>query len=141
MKEFFTDLLGNLGYGAIVAVIGIFVVFLGLVLIILSIYGISGVLKKIEQLKEKLKDRKAEKAAAAKEEPVAEAVQEPAVIEATPREPVYEESENTDDSELIAVIAAAIAAIDGGSKPFVIRSVRRVAGWKNAARAEQVYKY
>ena len=43
--------------------------------------------------------------------------------------------------ELIAVIAAAIAAYDGGSKNLVVKSVRRVNGWKNAARSEQVYKF
>ena len=41
MNEFFTELLGNLGYGAIVAVIGILFVFIGLILIIAAIYAIS----------------------------------------------------------------------------------------------------
>ncbi|MBR3928502.1 MAG: OadG family protein [Clostridia bacterium] len=123
-----SEILSNLGYGAVVAIIGLAVVFVGLILIIASIYAISWVLKK-------LTGGKKEKAPKAEPAPVPAPVAAPAV------EPADEEIEVTDDNELIAVIAAAIAAMDGGSKPFVIRSVRRVAGWKNAARAEQVYKY
>lgn len=119
-------LLSNLGYGAVVAVIGLAVVFLGLVLIIASIYAISWVLKK-------LTGEKKEKAPKAEEAP--------APVSAPAAEPVVEEIAVTDDNELIAVITAAIAAMDGGNKNFVVRSVRRVSGWKNAARAEQVYKY
>lgn len=121
-------LLSNLGYGAVVAVIGLAVVFLGLVLIIASIYAISWVLKK-------LTGEKKEKAPKAEEAPA------PAPVSAPAAEPVVEEIAVTDDNELIAVITAAIAAMDGGNKNFVVRSVRRVSGWKNAARAEQVYKY
>lgn len=121
-------LLSNLGYGAVVAVIGLAVVFLGLVLIIASIYAISWVLKK-------LTGEKKEKA------PKAEVAPAPASAAAPVAEPVVEEISVTDDIELIAVITAAIAAMDGGNKNFVVRSVRRVSGWKNAARAEQVYKY
>ena len=46
MNEFFTELLGNLGYGAIVAVIGILFVFIGLILIIAAIYAITPVFKR-----------------------------------------------------------------------------------------------
>ena len=143
MNEFFTELLGNLGYGAIVAVIGLLFVFIGLILIICAIYAISGLLKKIEKAGEKRSKRKAEKAAAKENEKAAEPVVEavPAPQPAPVEEIAQETEEVTDDNELIAVIAAAIAAMDGGSKPFVIRSVRRVAGWKNAARAEQILKY
>ena len=127
MKEF----LSNLGYGATTAVIGIAVVFVGLILIILSIYGISAILNIG-------KNKKKEEAAAA---PISEPAPAP-VVESAPAEEAAEEIVPvTDDNELIAVIAAAIAAMDGGSKPLVIRSVRRVNGWKNAARAEQVLKY
>lgn len=143
MNEFFTELLGNLGYGAIVAVIGLLFVFIGLILIIAAIYAISGLLKKIEKAGEKRSKRKAEKAAAKEIEKAAEPVVEavPAPQPASVEGIAQETEEVTDDNELIAVITAAIAAMDGGSKNFVIRSVRRVAGWKNAARAEQVYKY
>ena len=123
-----SEILSNLGYGAVVAIIGLAVVFVGLILIIASIYAISWVLKKLTGEK-KEKTPKAEDASA------------PAPVSAPAAEPIVEEIAVTDDNELIAVITAAIAAMDGGSKNFVIRSVRRVAGWKNAARAEQVYKY
>ena len=46
-----------------------------------------------------------------------------------------------DDAELIAVIAAAIAAFDNSGKNLVVRKVRRVSGWKDAARSEQVYHF
>ncbi len=123
-----SEILSRLGYGAVVAVIGLAVVFVGLILIIASIYAISWVLKKLTGLKK-------EKA------PKAEAAPAPVQVAAPVEAPVVEEVNVSDDNELIAVITAAIAAMDGGSKNFVIRSVRRVAGWKNAARAEQVYKY
>ena len=123
-----SEILSRLGYGAVVAVIGLAVVFVGLILIIASIYAISWVLNK-------LTGNKKEKA------PKAEAAPAPAKVAAPVEAPVVEEINVSDDNELIAVITAAIAAMDGGSKNFVIRSVRRVSGWKNAARAEQVYKY
>ena len=126
------NLLGNLGYGGIVAAIGIFIVFLGLIIIICMIYLISFLLRKLSG-----EGKKKEEAPAPAPAP-ALVVEVPAPVQEAPS--VVEEN-LCDDTELIAVITAAIAAMDGGSKPFVIRSVRRVAGWKNAARAEQVYKY
>ncbi len=121
------NILSNLGYGGIVAAIGMLVVFAGLIIIITMIYIISAFLRKLNGEGKKAEEKPAP-APAAVPAPVVEA---PAVIE-----------ENlVDDTQLIAVITAAIAAMDGGSKNFVIRSVRRVSGWKNAARAEQVYKY
>ncbi|MBQ3080443.1 MAG: OadG family protein [Clostridia bacterium] len=119
MNQFFS----NLGYGAMVTVIGLAVVFIGLILIICSIYAISAILNS--------KKKKTRKEAAA---PV------PAPAAPTEPEPIVE-TEEVNDTELIAVIAAAIAAMDGSNKSLVIRSVRRVTGWKNAARAEQVFKY
>ena len=68
--------------------------------------------------------------------PVAAPVAAPApVAEAAP---VVEET--VDDAELIAVIAAAIAAYDN-NKTLVVRNVRRVSGWNGAARREQVYRF
>ncbi len=52
-----------------------------------------------------------------------------------------DDAQDVGTDELIAVIAAAIAAYDGGSRNLVVKSVRRVNGWKNAARSEQVYKF
>ena len=54
---------------------------------------------------------------------------------------MVEESAVVDDSELIAVIAAAIAAFDNSGKRLVVRKVRRVPGWKDAARSEQIYHF
>ena len=45
------------------------------------------------------------------------------------------------DPQVVAVIAAAVAAMDANGKPLVIRSIRRAPGWKRAARAEQVYRF
>ena len=45
------------------------------------------------------------------------------------------------DPQVVAVIAAAIAAMDSAGKPLAIRSIRRVTAWNRAARAEQVYRF
>ena len=45
------------------------------------------------------------------------------------------------DPQVVAVIAAAVAAMDANGKPLVIRSIRRSPGWKRASRAEQVYRF
>ena len=45
------------------------------------------------------------------------------------------------EPQVVAVIAAAVAAMDANGKPLVIRSIRRAPGWKRAARAEQVYRF
>ena len=45
------------------------------------------------------------------------------------------------DPQVVAVIAAAVAAMDANGKPLVIRSIRRAPDWKRAARAEQVYRF
>ena len=54
-------------------------------------------------------------------------------------EPVVEE-EGVDE-ELIAVIAAAIAAFDQTGAKLVVRSVRRKGAWGKASREEQVYRF
>lgn len=62
-----------------------------------------------------------------KTEPVVQAKPEPAVVE--------EETDVTDDLELVAVISAAIAAAEGTSADgFVVRSIKRVnnAKWRKA---------
>lgn len=117
----------KIGYGGITAVIGIIIVFTGLLIII----GCLVLMSKAFKAAEKCKQKKAEKAAA----------QTPAPAPAPVAEVAVEPEEVTDDSELIAVIAAAIAAFDFGGKSVAIKSVRRVNGWKNAARSEQVYKF
>lgn len=122
--------LSRLGYGGITAVIGILIVFVGLTIIIFSLV----IMAKLFQAFEKRKAEKAQRAAAAEAAASAEAVPAEVQEEET-------ESETVEDGELIAVIAAAIAAFDFDGKPVAIKSVRRVNGWKNAARNEQVFKF
>lgn len=127
--------LSALGYGGVTAVIGLFIVFLGLTILIGAVYAMGAIFKSVNSKKEaKLKaqsEAAAQAAAAAAPAPVAAPVAEP--------EPVVEDV--TDDSELIAVIAAAIAAFDNSGKGLVVRKVRRVTGWNRASRTEQVYRF
>ncbi len=112
-------------YGLTVTGIGMLFVFVGLTILILLLMLMAQVFKKLDKKKD---ERKVE-------------VSNSAVQESLPEvEFVNGEAEISHD-ELIAVIAAAIAAYDGGNKSLVVKSVRRVSGWKNAARAEQVYKF
>ena len=120
-----------LGYGGITAVIGMFIVFLGLIILIGAVKLMGYVFKKVTEGKE----AKAKAAAAAAAKAAAAAAPAP-VVEP---EPVVEDV--TDDSELIAVIAAAIAAFDNSGKSLVVRKVRKVSGWNRTARAEQVYRF
>ena len=123
--------LNALGYGGITAVIGIFIVFLGLTILICAVYIMGAIFKKVTA------DKEARAKAAAEAAAKAAAAAAPAPV-AEP-EPVVEEV--TDDSELIAVIAAAIAAFTDSDKQLVVRRVRRVSGWNRAGRAEQVYRF
>ncbi len=120
------NVLEKLGYGATATVIGLLIVFAGLTIIILSLKVMSLVFAAVEK-------RKAAKAAAAL----------PKVEAAPALETPAKNTVEADDGELIAVIAAAIAAFDfgGSEKPVKIKSIRRVSGWKSAARTEQVYKF
>ena len=121
-------MLQKLAYGGIVAVVGIFIVFLGLVILIACV----SIMGKIFQA---LTKPKAPKAVAA---PAPAPVPTPAPV-ATPV--VEEASVEETDPQLIAAIAAAIAAFDGSNKTLVVRNVRRVSGWNGAARREQVYRF
>ena len=121
-----------LAYGGITAIIGLFIVFLGLTILIGAVTLMGIVFKSLTEKKEAR--RKAEAAAA-----------EMAAAKAAPA-PMAEESapmveDVVDNAELIAVIAAAIAAFDNSGKSLVVRKVRRVTGWNRAARAEQVYRF
>ncbi len=116
-------------YGLIVAVIGIAVVFVMLTILIAFVWALG---KLMQKLVNRAEAKKAAAAAAAAPAPA------PApVVEA----PVVEEAPAVDDAELIAVIAAAIAAFDNSGKNLVVRKVRRVSGWKDAARSEQIYHF
>ena len=116
-------------YGLIVAVIGIAVVFAMLTILIAFVWTLG---KLIQKLVNRAEAKKAAAAAAAAPAPA------PAPVV---NEPVVEEAPTVDDAELIAVIAAAIAAFDNSGKNLVVRKVRRVSGWKDAARSEQVYHF
>ena len=114
-------------YGLIVAVIGIAVVFVGLTILVFFVWLMGQLFRAIGRSKEEKAKKAAAAAAPAAPAPVAE--------------PVVEESVEVNDAELIAVIAAAIAAFDDSGKRLVVRKVRRVPGWKDAARSEQVYHF
>ena len=117
----------KIAYGLQVAGIGLVVVFLGLTILIAFITLMAQVFKAID----------AKKAAKAKAEAEARAAEQAAkAVEAAPAV-----EDVTDDSALIAVIAAAIAAFTDSDKQLVVRKVRRVSGWNRAGRAEQVYRF
>ena len=116
-----------LSYGGITAIIGLFIVFLGLTILIASIYVMAGVFKRVNAGK------------AAKEAAARAAAPAPAPVAAPAAEAPAEEE--VTDPELIAVIAAAIAAFDSSNKNLVVRKVRRVSGWNRTARAEPVYRF
>ena len=116
-------------YGLIVAVIGIAVVFVMLTILIAFVWALG---KLIQKLVNRAEAKKAAAAAAAAPAPA------PAPVV---NEPVVEEAPTVDDAELIAVIAAAIAAFDNSGKNLVVLKVRRVSVWKDAARSEQVYHF
>ena len=116
-------------YGLIAAVIGIAVVFVMLTILIAFVWALG---KLIQKLVNRAEAKKAAAAAAAAPAPA------PAPVV---NEPVVEEAPTVDDAELIAVIAAAIAAFDNSGKNLVVRKVRRVSGWKDAARSEQIYHF
>ena len=114
-------------YGLMVAVIGIAVVFVMLTILIAFVWALG---KRIQKLVGRAEAKKAAAAAAAAPAPAP-------VVEA----PVVEEAPAVDDAQLIAVIAAAIAAFDNSGKNLVVRKVRRVNGWNSAARSEQIYHF
>ena len=127
--------------GLEVTLIGLVIVFVMLMLIIgvVKVIALAGgfVDKKTEQMNAKKAAKKAAKAAQeAKEEPVEAAF--------APEPVVVSEPAPVDDTELIAVIAAAVAAAmeaEGAEEPtgFVVRSIRRInnaPAWNHAGREE-----
>ena len=123
-------------YGAQVTAIGLVVVFLGLAILIGFITLMAQVFKAVDGKKAA---KAAEAARAAEAAKAAQAAKAATAAPAPVAEPVVEEV--TDESELIAVIAAAIAAFTDSDKQLVVRKVRRVSGWNRAGRAEQVYRF
>ena len=102
--------------------IGLVMVFLGLFILIAFIYIINAV---VAGKGEKQEEASSEVPAPA---PAPAPVTAPAAFAGI-------------DPQVVAVIAAAVAAMDANGKPLVIRSIRRAPGWKRAARAEQVYRF
>ena len=104
--------------------IGLVMVFLGLFILIAFIYIINAVVAG--------KGEKGEEASA--EVPAPAPAPAPAPVPAPAAFAGI-------DPQVVAVIAAAVAAMDTNGKPLVIRSIRRSPGWKRASRAEQVYRF
>ena len=115
-----------LKYGLSVAAVGILTVFVALIILI-------GLIKVMEIVVGGVTKKKAAPA--------------PAPVAPAPAPVVEETAEEEDEGELIAVIAAAVAAAmeaAGAEEPtsFVVRSIRRVnnaPAWNRAGREEQVY--
>ena len=124
MSEFLTTLGNALTYGGMVTIIGLLVVFFGLALLIVILMGMAEIFKAID--KRGQNRRQAAQPVAPAPAPVPE---------------VAEEEEVVDDTELIAVIAAAIAAYEPDGTKLVVRRVRRVGGWNRAAREEQIGRF
>ena len=120
-------IIAKLQYGLSVALVGIATVFVGLIILI-------GLIKVLEKFMGGVsKKQTAAPAPAPAPAPVA---------------PVVEAEPEVDDGELIAVIAAAVAAAmeaageSEEAKGFVVRSIRRInnaPAWNRAGREEQIY--
>ena len=118
---FLSNLGNNLGFGLTVTLIGIAIVFLGLTILI-------GLIKLMEKATANLGKKAKKQAEAPAPAPVAA--------------PVVEEVPVADDSELIAIISAAVAMMMEDGSAFTVRRVRRVQNapaWQKAGREEQVY--
>ena len=135
MSDFMATLGNALTYGGMVTVIGLLVVFTGLALLIVILMLMAQFFKAFGKSQQKRAEAKQ-----ARREAKKPAEEKPAVAPAAPVETV-EAEEIVDDTELIAVIAAAIAAYEPDGKKLVVRRVRRVGGWNRAAREEQTVRF
>ncbi len=119
------DFMSNLISGLSTTLIGMLIVFFGLLVLIVCITVMHKVMNP-----------------AKKQAPVPEA--EKVVVPPREAQPVEEEPEE-DDGELIAVIAAAVAAVwDKPESGFVVRRVRRISNSPLSARLardEQMYSH
>ena len=119
------DFMSNLISGLSTTLIGMLIVFFGLLVLIVCIPVMHKVMNP-----------------AKKQAPVPEA--EKVVVPPREAQPVEEEPEE-DDGELIAVIAAAVAAVwDKPESGFVVRRVRRISNSPLSARLardEQMYSH
>lgn len=135
MSDFMATLGNALTYGGMVTVIGLLVVFTGLALLIVILMLMAQFFKAFGKSQQKRAEAKQ-----ARREAKKPAEEKPAVAPTAPVETV-EAEEVVDDTELIAVIAAAIAAYEPDGKKLVVRRVRRVGGWNRAAREEQTVRF
>lgn len=122
------NIINGLLYGLPVMLIGMCIVFLALIILITFIWALGKIVSTAVAAGEKKAAAKAAAAAPA-----------PAPAPAPVVEEVYEEV--TDDEEIIAVIAAAIACFDQTNAKLVVRSIRRKSTWGKASREEQVYRF
>lgn len=104
------------GFSLSVMVLGMVIVFLGLIILIGTIILISKIIKRMES-----KNSGAQEAS-----------------DAEPSFNVAAEPKSSTDAQLIAVITAALMAMDGSGKRLVVRSVRRTSNWSDAGRREQL---
>ena len=126
-----------LAYGGQTTLIGLLIVFAALIILI---FCISLLGKIMAIFTKKPEEKKAAPAPAPAPAPVAAPVVEAAPAAEPAVEEAAEEGEVVTDPQIIAVIAAAIAACDANTK-LVIRSVKRASGWKKAARDEAVSRF
>lgn len=119
-------------FGLTVTAIGIAIVFAGLVILM-------ALIKLVTMVTGGSGKPKKEKKAAAPAKPAAPA---PAPMQDEQLMAVIAAAVAAQDEELIAVISAAVAAVMGGEENFVVRRVRRISNaspWQKAGREEQVY--
>ena len=120
------NIIQGVAYGLPIMAIGLAIVFVALIILILAIMALSKIVRTIVE-KDSSETKEAEAAPAPAPAPVVE--------------PVVEAAEPVMDEEIIAVIAAAIAAFDPTGAKLVVRSVRRKGAWGKVSREEQVYRF
>jgi len=115
--------MGEITTGSTVMTLGFIMIFVGIALLIASFVIASKVINKPSNTRVKESDIPAPSA--------------PVIVEDALEHPWYE-----NDTQLIAVISAALMAYQGSGKKLVVRSVRRVgtrSAWAEAGRREQLY--
>ena len=136
MSEIISNLVNAITYGGTVAIIGMLIVFIGLIILIVIVSMMAKIFERIAADAEAKKQAAEAAAAKAAADATAKAAAPaPAPVQETVAEEV------TDDEELIAVIAAALAAFDNSGKTLVVRKVRRVSAWNKSSREEQICRF
>jgi len=123
-------------FGLTVTAIGVAIVFAGLVILMALIKLVTLVTGGSGKTKKEKKEKKAAPAPAPATAPTPAPVQDEQLMA------VIAAAVAAQDEELIAVISAAVAAVMGEEGNFVVRRVRRVSNasaWQRAGREEQIY--